>query len=82
MQDIGVVKSGNRYDIYAGGRATGVNPRPGRRVAQSLSDHQVVTAVGRLIHFYQQQANKRERFWQFVDQVGSEALIRAAESDE
>jgi len=77
MQDIGVVKAPEGFRIYAGGRASGLTPRPGQLVAEGIAEEGLPEAVRRLIAFYQQHGQRRERFWKFVDRVGLEALAAA-----
>lgn len=74
MQDIGVVKVGDGFQIYVGGRATGVAPRPGVLLAEGVPEAALVETVLRVIHAYQAEGRKRERFSQFVERVGLEAL--------
>lgn len=78
LQDIGVVKTPGGYDVYAGGRAQGLNPRPGVPVARGLAEGELPAAVRRIITAYQQEGRRRERFWQWFDRVGAAAVARAA----
>lgn len=79
MQDIGVVKNGAGFDVYAGGRSSGLTPRPGVLILQGLPEADMPAAVRRIIEFYQTDGQGRERFWKFVDRVGAERLVNAAD---
>lgn len=78
VQDIGVVKNGEGFDIYVGGHASGLAPRPGMLVAIGVAEATLSDTVKRLVQFYQAQGKGRERFWKFVDRVGVDALAAAA----
>lgn len=78
VRDIAVVKKGDGFDIYAGGRPSGLESRPGSLVAEGVAAEKMVAAVRRIIQFYQVEGRGRERFWQFVDRVGVEPLIQSA----
>lgn len=77
LQDIGVVKNGAGFDVYVGGRATGLTPRPGLLLASGVAETDLSQAITRLVLFYQAQGRGRERFWQFVDRVGVDSLAEA-----
>ncbi len=70
LQDIGVVKTDQGFDLYAGGRSQGTSPRAGGKVASGLSEDDLVARVEGLIDRYVQLGRPRERFWRFVDRVG------------
>jgi precorrin-3B C17-methyltransferase len=78
LQDIGVVKTDRGYDLYVGGRAQGMEPRPGVALARGLAEAAVPSAVRGLIYLYQREGARRERFWQFVDRVGMAHISLAA----
>jgi precorrin-3B C17-methyltransferase len=74
VQDIGVVKVGDGFSVYIGGRATGLAPRNAVLLAEGVSEANLPETALRVIRAYQAQARKRERFSQFVERVGVEAL--------
>ncbi|HYF75573.1 MAG TPA: hypothetical protein VD973_00420, partial [Symbiobacteriaceae bacterium] len=59
---------------YVGGRATGLAPRNGVLLAEGVSEGDLPETVLRVVRAYQTHARKRERFSQFVERVGVEAL--------
>jgi precorrin-3B C17-methyltransferase len=77
LQDIGVVKAEGGFQLYVGGRANGLAPRPAVLVAESIPAEALTEAVRRLVLFYTAEGQGRERFWKFVDRVGLAALANA-----
>ncbi|MDF2627578.1 MAG: nitrite reductase [Symbiobacteriaceae bacterium] len=76
VQDIGVVKVGDGFNLYVGGKASGLLPRPGLLLAEAIPEESLPDTILRVIRFYQEQGKKRERFWKFVDRVGMETLAQ------
>lgn len=76
IHDIGVIKEGDGYAVYVGGRGSGQEPRVGRHLAL-VAEGELPRLVERLVGLYAAEALGGERFPAFVDRVGLERL-RAA----
>lgn len=74
LQDIGVVKAEGGFQIYVGGRASGLTPRPAVLIAEGIREQDLTDAVRRIVLLYQAEGQGRERFWKFIDRVGVERL--------
>jgi len=71
LQDIGVVKVGEGFDLYAGGHSQGTSPRAGVLVAAGLSEAELIARIEGILDRYVELGRPRERFWRFVDRVGA-----------
>lgn len=76
INDIGVMKRGNHYDLYIGGKAKGEDARTGTLFRSQISPDELYRTVERLIEIYQMNAKKREEFSKFVQRFGIDQLDR------
>ncbi|MHB8758087.1 MAG: nitrite reductase [Bacillota bacterium] len=76
IQDIGVIKEGDRFAVYVGGRGSGQEPLAARRLAL-VDEGELPGFVGRLVDLYAAEAQGAERFPAFVDRLGVERLRTA-----
>ena len=75
-KDIGVVGSKQGWDLWVGG-AGGVNPQLATRIAQRLSNDEVLLLVDHVVEFYRANARPRERLFRTLARVGIDALTQA-----
>jgi NAD(P)H-nitrite reductase large subunit len=75
-KDIGVVGGKQGWDLWVGG-AGGVNPQLGTRIAQRLSNDELLQLVDRVMEFYRANARPRERLFRTLARVGIDVLIQA-----
>ncbi|MBN8202806.1 nitrite reductase (plasmid) [Cytobacillus firmus] len=75
INDIGIMKVKNHYDLYIGGKSKGKDAETGSLLMTNLEPEDLYSAVEKIIEFYQQQAKKRETFHKFVNRVGNEAIL-------
>lgn len=74
MNDIGIMKVKETYDLYVGGKAKGKDAEAGTLLMESLNPDQLYSAIDTLIEIYQQNGKKREAFHKFVKRYGIENL--------
>ena len=79
LRDIGIVRIGMVYDIFIGGRAAGLSPVLGQKVADGISSEQLPGVVRALLECYRQGARGKERFWRTVQRLGVESFRLAIE---
>lgn len=76
INDIGIMKIKNNYDLYIGGKSKGKDAEAGSLLMSNLEPEDLYSAVEKIIEIYQQQAKKREAFHKFVNRVGKEAILK------
>lgn len=74
VNDIGVMKVKNRYDLYIGGKAKGKDAQIGTLFMVQLVPKQLYDIVDKIIDIYSEQGKKREPFFKFVNRIGYENL--------
>lgn len=77
INDIGIMKVKEHYDLYIGGKTKGGDAEAGTLLMSNLAPEDLYSAVEKVIEFYQQEAKKRETFHKFVNRVGKEAILEA-----
>ncbi|EFV74667.1 nitrite reductase [Cytobacillus sp. FSL W8-0315] len=76
VNDIGIMKVKDHYDLYIGGKAKGKDAEPGYLLMKNLKPENLYAAVEKIIEFYQQQGKKREAFHKFVNRIGKETILK------
>ncbi|MDX8362967.1 MULTISPECIES: nitrite reductase [Bacillaceae] len=79
MNDIGVIKNKDHYDLYIGGKAKGVDAKIAKLFKSQLSPEDLFTTIDDILAAYQQQGKKREHFAKFIDRVGFNQLLQEVE---
>lgn len=74
VNDIGVMKMRNGYDLYVGGKAKGFDAAMGTLLLTQLEPEQLYVAVDKIIALYAEQGKKREPFFKFINRFGVENL--------
>lgn len=75
VNDIGVIKQhGERFDLYVGGKAKGLDARTGVLFAGGLEEDALYGMIDRLIDLYAAEGKKREQFAKFVGRYGLDEL--------
>jgi precorrin-3B C17-methyltransferase len=69
-KEIGVVKNGATFDIYIGGETKGMEAKVGELYRAGVSAEELNVVITRLIGYYQNNGNRREKFSQFVERLG------------
>ncbi len=74
VNDIGVMKVKNSYDLYIGGKAKGIDATAGTLLLEQIQPDQLYEAVEKIIAIYVEHGKKREPFFKFVHRFGVENL--------
>ncbi|MCF6094120.1 nitrite reductase [Microaerobacter geothermalis] len=80
LQDIGVVKNKEVFDVYVGGEAKTLNAHTGQLLAIGVPEEKLIDVVKELILYFQQHGKKREKFSRFVNRVGIDHLKKIIHS--
>jgi len=74
INDIGVVKRKNTFELYLGGKAKGIDAKTGLLFRDELSEQELLENVQKVISLYQKNGKKREVFSKFLDRYGIDNL--------
>lgn len=74
VNDIGVMKIRNGYNLYIGGKAKGLDAQAGTIIMEQVQPEQLYGAVDKIISIYAEHGKKRESFFKFVNRYGIENL--------
>ncbi|MCM3597594.1 nitrite reductase [Metabacillus idriensis] len=74
VNDIGIIKMKDAYDLFIGGRAKGKNAQIGHLFLESLQPEDLYQAVEKIIAVYAENGKKREYFAKFLKRYGIERL--------
>jgi precorrin-3B C17-methyltransferase len=75
MNDIGVMKIKDHFQLYVGGKSKGRDAKAGQLLLDNLSPEELYAVIEKLIELYNEQGKKREPFYKFIDRIGKD-LIR------
>lgn len=74
VNDIGVLKRKDTYELYIGGRAKGENAQVGMLLKDQLEPEALYDLVDRVLEYYRHHARKREHFAKFISRIGFDNL--------
>ena len=74
INDIGVMKIRDTYNLYIGGKSKGKDATVGSLIMEKFTPEELYAAVEKIINLYSEQGKKREQFHKFVNRIGIEAL--------
>ncbi|UCZ53585.1 nitrite reductase [Bacillus shivajii] len=74
INDIGVIKRKDHYELYIGGKAVGEDAQTGVLLQDGLEPEQLYNLVDRVIDVYRNNGRKRERMAKFVDRYGFDKI--------
>ncbi|MDQ0352103.1 NAD(P)H-nitrite reductase large subunit [Alkalibacillus filiformis] len=74
VNDIGVMKKKEHYQLYIGGQAKGYNAKVGQLFADDLTSEELFDLVDRVLEVYRQNGRKREKFSKFISRYGFENI--------
>ncbi|WP_045519387.1 nitrite reductase [Neobacillus niacini] len=74
VNDIGVMKVKDTYNLYVGGKTKGQDAVAGKLIRENLTPEQLYIVVDKIIQLYSEQGKKREPFHKFVNRIGYETL--------
>ncbi|WP_438351885.1 nitrite reductase [Paenibacillus sp. FA6] len=74
VNDIGVMKVKQGYDLYIGGNAKGLNATVGTLFMEQLNPEELYEIVDKIIDFYAENGKRRESFFKFINRYGFDNL--------
>ncbi|MFD2640010.1 nitrite reductase [Piscibacillus salipiscarius] len=74
INDIGVMKKKEHYEIYIGGQSKGQNAQVGKLIADKLEPDKLYDIVDKILDIYYQNGRKREKFSRFINRYGFEDI--------
>lgn len=75
VNDIGVMKVKDTYNLYVGGKTKGQDAEAGQLLCENLRPEELYSIVDKLIHLYSEQGKKRESFHKFVNRIGHQTIL-------
>ncbi|SET03461.1 Nitrite and sulphite reductase 4Fe-4S domain-containing protein [Oceanobacillus limi] len=70
INDIGVIKDKDTYELYIGGISKGREAQPAKLVKANLDPGELYLLVDQILEIYRENGKKREKFYRFVDRFG------------
>ena len=70
VNDIGVLKVRNGFDLYIGGNPKGVEARVGKLVKAQLQPDELYSLIDKIVAVYTEHGKKRESFSKFLNRYG------------
>jgi precorrin-3B C17-methyltransferase len=77
MNDIGVMKIKDHYNVYVGGKSKGKDAEVGQLLLENLSSEELYTSVEKVIQLYSEHGKKREPFYKFIKRLGKEFILNS-----
>lgn len=74
INDIGIMKKGDNYSIFIGGKSKGEDAKAGSLLFDHLSPESLYKVLENIIHLYKDQGKKREAFHKFIKRIGLETI--------
>jgi precorrin-3B C17-methyltransferase len=74
VNDLGVMKIGDSYNLYIGGKSKGKDAETGSLFAEGLQPEELYSTVEKIIETYSREGKKREPFHKFLKRFGKEQL--------
>lgn len=75
VNDIGVMKIKEHYQVYVGGKTKGRDAVVGQLLLDDLNQEELLTSVGKIIKLYSEQGKRREPFHKFLIRVGRDYIL-------
>jgi precorrin-3B C17-methyltransferase len=74
VNDIGIIKQRDAYDLYLGGKANGLDAQTGQLFKNDLQPDELYKLVDQIIDVYAKNGKKREKFSKFLNRFGIDQL--------
>lgn len=74
INDIGIMKIRDHYNLYVGGKAKGKDAEVGSLLLEKLTPEELYEAVNKIITAYSKMGKKRELFNKFLKRVGRDQI--------
>jgi precorrin-3B C17-methyltransferase len=75
LNDIGIMKMKDHYNLYVGGKSKGKDAEVGYLLLDNLTPEELYTKVDKLIKLYSEQGKKREAFHKFIKRMGNNFIL-------
>jgi precorrin-3B C17-methyltransferase len=75
MNDIGIMKIKDHFNLYVGGKSKGKDAEVGFLLLENLSPEELYLYVEKMIQLYSEQGKKREAFHKFINRLGKDFII-------
>ncbi|MEX2105236.1 MAG: nitrite reductase, partial [Bacilli bacterium] len=77
LQDIGIVKNKEVFDIYVGGEGKTLKAKFGQLFIAGVAEEKLIDVIQQLISYFKQNGKKREKFSKFIQRLGMENVREA-----
>ncbi|AQS57451.1 nitrite reductase [Novibacillus thermophilus] len=78
VNDIGVMKVRNGYNLYVGGKAKGMDAQTGILLMEQLLPKKLYEVIEKIIDIYSEHGKKREPFFKFINRYGLDNIKNQA----
>jgi precorrin-3B C17-methyltransferase len=75
INDLGVMKIKDGYNLYVGGKSKGTDAKPGILLYENLDAEQLYKKVDRFLDLYREYGKKREPIHKFVNRIGEDKIL-------
>jgi precorrin-3B C17-methyltransferase len=75
INDIGIMKINDGYNLYAGGNSKGQDAAPGTLLFEKLTPEELYLKVEKLLEIYGEHGKRREQMHKFINRFGKEQLM-------
>jgi precorrin-3B C17-methyltransferase len=75
INDIGIMKINDSYNLYAGGKSKGQDAAPGTLLFDQLTSEELYIKVEKLLEIYREHGKRREQMHKFIYRFGKEQLM-------
>jgi precorrin-3B C17-methyltransferase len=79
VNDIGIMKVNDGYDLYAGGKSKGKDAAAGSLMYGQLTPDELYSKVEKILKVYGEHGKKREPLHKFMKRIGKEQLMELVE---
>jgi precorrin-3B C17-methyltransferase len=80
LQDIGIVKNKDVFDVYVGGQPKTLKAQVGELLLEGVPKNKLNDVVQQLINLYKENGKKREKFGKFVQRTSIENVREQAQA--
>jgi precorrin-3B C17-methyltransferase len=80
LQDIGIVKNKEVFDVYVGGQPKTLKAQVGELLLEGVPENKLNDVVQQLINLYKENGKKREKFGKFVQRTSIENVREQAQT--
>jgi precorrin-3B C17-methyltransferase len=82
INDIGIMKINDGYNLYAGGKSKGQDAAPGTLLFEKLTPEELYLKVEKLLEIYGEHGKRREQMHKFINRFSKEQLMELLSENE